>query len=232
MNSSVPNLKLLPAKQALVHFFQNDYWTNEEIDFLHSFCARHDSDKIFKLKLRLLTLDNSDFIVAAVLADASPEEYKFLYDKYRLNHSFTKISLELHVHPNGLQRWRDKFLNEIADLLDFDLPINDIFSRNKVGTLVFTLERLIVFLEEYGKADECTLHSLKLKLSGYQNLLFALKQYSYLDSDSVGCKIIQLKIHNQNISVGELERRSGSSHTTVQNYIHRFQEKFYQSISA
>lgn len=232
MNSSMPNLKLLPAKQALVHFFQNDYWTNEEIDFLHSFCACHDSDKIFKLKLRLLTLDNSDFIVAAVLADASPEEHKFLYDKYRLNHSFTKISLELHIHPNGLQRWRDKFLNEIAALLDFDLPINDIFSRNKVGTLVFTLERLIVLLEEYGKADECTVQSLKAKLSSYQNLLFALKQYSYLDSDSVGCRIIQLKIHNQNISAGELEQRSGSSHTTVQNYIHRFQEKFYSSIPA
>lgn len=232
MNSSVPNLKLLPAKQALVHFFQNDYWTNEEIDFLHSFCVCHGSDKIFKLKLRLLTLDNSDLIVAAVLADASPEEYKFIYNKYRLNHSFTKISLELHVHPNGLQRWRDKFLNEIAALLDFDLPINDIFSRNKVGTLVFTLERLIVLLEEYGKADERTLQSLKAKLSGYQNLLFTLKQYLYLDSDSVGCRIIQLKIHNQNISAGELERRSGSSHTTVQNYIHRFQEKFYSSIPA
>ena len=101
MNSSVPNLKLLPAKQALVHFFQNDYWTDEEIDFLHSFCACHDSDKIFKLKLRLLTLDNNDFIVAAALADASSEEFQFLYNKYRLNHSFTKISLELHVHPRN-----------------------------------------------------------------------------------------------------------------------------------
>ena len=123
-------------------------------------------------------------------------------------------------------------MKEIAALLDFDLPINDIFSRNKVGTLVFTLERLIVLLEEYGKADECTVQSLKAKLSSYQNLLFALKQYSYLDSDSVGCRIIHLKIHNQNISAGELEQRSGSSHTTVQNYIHRFQEKFYSSIPA
>ena len=73
-------------------------------------------------------------------------------------------------------------MKEIATLLGFDLPINDIFSRNKVGTLVFTLERLIVLLEEYGKADECTLHALKLKLSAYQNLLFALKQYSCADS--------------------------------------------------
>ena len=232
MNSSVPNLKLLPAKQALVHFFQSDYWTDEEIDFLHSFCACHDSDKIFKLKLRLLTLDNNDFIVAAALADASSEEFKFLYNKYRLNHSFTKISLELHVHPNGLQRWRDKFLNELAALLDFDLPVNDIFSRNKVGTLVFTLERLIILLEEYGKADERTLHALKAKLSAYQNLLFVLKQYSCADSEHVGCKIIQLKIHNQNISAGELERRSGCSHTTISNYIRHFQKKFYPSMSA
>ena len=232
MNSSVPNLKLLPAKQALVHFFQNDYWTKEEINFLHSFCARHDSDKIFKLKLRLLTLDNNDFIVASVLADASPEEFKFLYNKYRLNHSFTKISLELHVHPNGLQRWRDKFLNEIAALLDFDLPVNDIFSRNKVGILVFTLERLIVLLEEYGKADERTLYALKAKLSAYQNLLFVLKQYYHMDSEHIGCKIIQLKIHNQNISGGELEHMSGCSHTTISNYIRHFQKKFCLSMSA
>ena len=181
--------------------------------------------------MRVLTLDNNDLIVAAVLADATPEEFEFLYNKYRLGHSFTKIGLELNVHPNGLQRWRDKFLQEIASLIDFELPVDDIFSRNKVGTLVFTLERLIVFLEGYGKADEHTLHSLKAKLSGYQNLLFVLKQYLYLDSDSVGCKIIKLKIHNQNISASELERRSGSSHTTVQNYIHR-QEEFYQPISA
>ena len=232
MNSTVPKMKITFAKQAIVHFFQNDYWTNEEVNFFHLFCVQHASDNIWKLKLRVLTLDNNDLIVGAVLSDATPGEFKFLHNKYRLGHSFTKIGLELNVHPNGLQRWRDKFLQKIASLLDFNLPVDDIFSRNKVGTLVFTLERLIVFLEEYGKADERTLQSLKAKLSGYQNLLFALKQYSYLDSESVGCKIIQLKIHNQNISAGELERRSGSSHTTVQNYIHFFQEEFYQSISA
>ena len=230
--TSTPKMKLLLAKQALIHFFQNDYWTGEEINLINLFCTQHDSEKIWKLRLRLLTLDNNDFIVAAVLADASTEEFTFLYNKYRLGHSYTKISLELNVHTNGLQRWRDKFLNEIASLLDFDLPANDIFSRNKVGTLVFTLERLIVFLEEYGKADDHTLHSLKAKLSSYQNLLFVLKQYSYLDSDNIGCKIIQLKIHNQNISAGELERRSGSSHTTIRHYINHFKEKFCPSISA
>ena len=73
------------AKQAIVHFFQNDYWTNEEVNFLHLFCIRHDSEKIWKLKLRVLTLDNNDLIVAAVLADASPEEFKFLYNKYHQN---------------------------------------------------------------------------------------------------------------------------------------------------
>ena len=228
----MPKIKLRLAKQTLIHFFQNNYWTNEEINFLHLFCTQHHSDELWKLKLRILTLDNNDYIVAAVLADASAEEFTFLHNKYRLNHSFTKISFELNIHPNGLQRWRDKFLHEIALLLDFDLPDNDIFSRNKVGTLVFTLERLIVFLEEYGNTDEHTLLSLKAKLSSYQNLLFVLKQYSCLKSDNVGCRIIQLKIHNQNISAGELERQSGISHTTIRHYIHHFREKFCPSISA
>ena len=97
----------------------------------------------------------------------------------------------------------DFYITQLTKEIAIYLPVDDIFSRNKIGTLVFTLERLIVFLEEYGKANEHTLHSLKVKLSGYQK-----------------------------ISARELKRRSASSHTTVQNYIHRFQEKFYPSIPA
>ena len=48
-------------------------------------------------------------LVGAVVADASDEEQIFLHDRYRLNLSFVNIGIKLSVHPNGLQRWRDKF---------------------------------------------------------------------------------------------------------------------------
>lgn len=110
-------------------------------------------------------------LVASILADASCEEYFFLYDKYRLGRSFFQISDDLNVHVNGLQRWRDKFLTEIASLQGFDLPSNDIFSRNKVEALVFVLERTIAFHETYRGNSFDVLSFLKFKLNVYQNLL-------------------------------------------------------------
>ena len=76
-------------------------------------------------------------LVGAVIADADNEEQIFLHEKYRLNWSFVKIGMELHIHPNGLQRWWDKFLAEIAALLEYNLPPADIFSRNTRHRFMF-----------------------------------------------------------------------------------------------
>ena len=137
--------------------------------------------------------------------------------------------MELHIHPNGLQRWRDKFLIEISSLLEYKLPKADIFSRNKVEALIYVLERTIAFHEEYGKADEKILSALKYKLEIYQNLLFALKQILALKSNKLGCKIIRAKILNPHMSVEELENHIGTSHTTITSYIRSFQKKFFQN---
>ena len=114
--------------------------------------------------MRLLCEENNDMLVGAVIVDASTEEQIFLHEKYYLNWSFVKIGMNMHIHPNGLQRWRDKILSEIASLLEYKLPINDIFSINKVETLIYVLERTVAFYEEFGKVDEKTLTEWKTKI--------------------------------------------------------------------
>ena len=109
-------LKLFIAKNALLHFYRYQYWTTEEYNSLQHFCEKEDSDGIWKAKLRLLCEENNDVIVAAVLADLTPEEQIFLYEKFRLDYSFVKIGLKLNIHPNGLQRWRDKILSDSIGL--------------------------------------------------------------------------------------------------------------------
>lgn len=106
MSCFTPKLKFALAKNALIHFFRNAYWTKDELTFIRTFLEENDSDKVWKLKMRLLAEENNDMLVAAVLADSSSEEFSFLYSKYRLGRSFVQISIELNVHPNGLQRWR------------------------------------------------------------------------------------------------------------------------------
>ena len=227
MASTIPKLRLALAKQALIHFFRNDYWTNDEIDVVKYFWTMNNSDNSLKWKTRLLAEENNDMLVAAVLADASPEEFVFLCDKYRHGNSFVQISMKLHVHPNGLQRWRDKILAQIASLLEYNLPIEDIFSRNKVEALIFVLERTIVFYEEHGHGDSSVLNFLKYKLNIYQNLLFAINFFLIYDSPNVSFRTIKIKILNQHLSLTELEQLIGTSHTTVLHYLQLFQRHFY-----
>ena len=222
-----PKLKFALAKNALIHFFRNSYWTKDELDFIRSFISESNSNKIFKLKVKLLSEENNDMLVAAVLADSSPEEFRFLYSKYQLGHSFVQISTELNVHPNGLQRWRDKFLAEIAALLEYNLPTNDIFSRNKVEALVFVLERTIAFYETYGNADTTVLHSLKTKLNIYQNLLFAIRFFLLSESNHLAFRTIKAKILNQHVPLSELEFLTNSSHSSIAHYLNLFQRQFY-----
>lgn len=215
------------AKNALAHFFKYKYWTSEELKSLQYFFSSNDSNRMWKLKLRCLCQENNDMIVAAVLADALPEEQIFLYDKFRLDYSFVKIGMELHIHPNGLQRWRDKFLLEISALMNYHLPVSSIFSRNKVETMIFALERVISFLEAYGRYEFSFIAALKTKLAGYQDLLFVIKQFLNSDSENIGIRIIRAKILQPNITIEELTNGLEVSHTTVNKYLQYFQQKFY-----
>lgn len=227
MPATFHKLKFFLANNALVHFFSNEYWSADEVDFVHDFCFSDNSDNIRKLRLRLLCEENNDIIVASVLADANSDEFSFLKDRYFHHFSFTKISLKLHIHINGLQRWRDKFLADIASLLEYKLPASDIFSRNKIEALIFVLERSVVFHESYGDSGPTFLSFLKFKLNFYQNLLFILKQFLYSDSNHIGIRIIQAKILNQQMSCEELEKHLRFSHTTVSRYVRIFQQKYF-----
>ncbi len=225
MAPAFTKLKFSLASDALFHFFNNQYWSSEEITFIRNFSD--DSDNAHKLKLRLLCEENNDIIVAAVLADSASDELTFLRDRYLKHFSFVKISMKLHIHPNGLQRWRDKILTDIASLLEYKLPMSDIFSRNKIEALIIVLERTIVFHETCRDFDRKFLTSLKIKLHFYQNLLFKLKQFLTSDSSRVGVKIIQAKIFNPRVSNEELEKFFGVSHTTISRYIRLFQQNFF-----
>ena len=227
MQPTISKLRFSLANAALNHFFNNQYWTKDEVIFLQSFCQINNSDMIWKLKMRLLCEENNDMIVAAVLADSSDEMRNFIYDKYLNHFSFVQIGGKLHIHPNSLHKWRNNLLNDIAFLLEYKLPINDIFSRNKVEALIYVLERTITFHEEYGNANKEFLTSLKLKLDNYQNLLFTLKQYLHLHSQNIGQKIIRIKILNPSISAHELEKQCRCSHTTINHYINQFQKFHY-----
>ena len=219
------------ANDALLHFFHSDYWSSDEIIFLNHFCIKN-SDRLWKLKMRLLFEENNDFIVASVFADANDEERTFLLDRFAKNFSFVKIGMILHLHPNALQRWRDKFLTEISSLMNFDLPVDDIFSRNKIEALIFVLERNIVFFEDYGKTDFSVLSSLKFKLELYQNLFFAIRYFLNSNSLDVGDKIIRASILNLGFSAKELEKVVGFSHTTISKYLLAFSSKYYTPILA
>lgn len=220
-----PKLSYGLAKEALWHFYHNQYWTEEELFVWKKFCDKN-PEKLWKLKMRLLCEENNDMIVAAVVADATEEEKIFLSEKYQNNESYGMIAKKLNIHPNGLQRWRDKFLSNIKSLMEYKLPLSDIFSRNKVEALIYVLERVINFYEEYNQPDEKIFEILKYKLDKYHNLLFVIKYYLYSESSKKDYEIIRTKIQNPNLTIKEIANETGRSRNSVSQYISCFQEQF------
>ena len=70
----------------------------------------------------------------------------------------------MHVHINGLQRWRDKILDELSLLLEFKLSDKDVYSRNKVEVMVYVMERIICFYQHYDFEADDFLNALKKRL--------------------------------------------------------------------
>ena len=218
-------LNFTVAHHALLHFFNSQYWSPTELALMNDFFLTHHSDNIDKLKLRLISEENNDWLVASFLADSPFHIRHFLFQRYRLDLSFVKISFNLHAHPNALQKWRDKSLADISALLNFQLSSHDIFSRNKVETLVAVLNSFLSFLFSFPLADSSFISTLQSKLANFQELLFVLKQYLYSNSTSPHVRIIRLKILRPYLSIKELENVSGFSHSSIHHHFNIFQSE-------
>ena len=182
------------------------------------------NDNLIKLSMRITKEQNNNKIIKCILNEASEEEREFLYSKYKYNLTFVAIAMKLHVHPNGLQRWRDKFLTEIAIMLFYKLPANDIYSIAKIRLLIDLLAENIEFLEGTykDKADINILNTFRSRKGKYQQILNRLEYIQQnIPKDSLE-KIIKLKLNYTSDSLEELAKKSGFSTGTICEKLNHF----------
>ena len=206
-------LRIKNAQSALLHFFHYHYCTNRTIKEINDETVQNFLDEM------------NDLVVGAVMSETTKEEKIFLHGRYCCNESFIELSLKLHIHPNGLQRWRDRFLNEIAALLNFRLIEKDLYSRNKIEVLVYVLKRYINFYEHYNKEAKEFLEEMKIKYEKYHKLLDNIYSFLYAENLNSGDVIIKIKILNPNISFKEMRTITGNSYSTIYHHINSFKEK-------
>ena len=206
-------LRIRNAQSALLHFFHYHYCTNRTIKEINDETIQNFLDEM------------NDLVVGAVISETTKEEKIFLHGRYCCNESFIELSLKLHIHPNGLQRWRDKFLNEIAALLNFRVTDRDLYSRNKIEVLVYVLKRYINFYEHYNKEAKEFLEEMKIKYEKYHKLLDNIYSLLYAENLKSGDVIIKIKILNPNISFKEMKTITGNSYSTIYHHINSFKEK-------
>ena len=194
-------LRIRNAQSALFHFFHYHYCTNKTIKEINDETVQNFLDEM------------NNLVVGAVISETTKEEKIFLYGRYCCNESFIELSLKLHIHPNGLQR--DKFLNEIAELLNFRVIERDLYSRNKIEVLVYVLERYINFYEHYNKEAKEFLEEIKIRYEKYHKLLDNIYSFLYSENLKSGDAIIKIKILNPNISFKEMRMITGNSYSTI-----------------
>ena len=228
MRKASPKVRLYLARQALERYYRDDGLSEEQKDWMNKLYGDNlDSKSIKKLQMRLLSRECCEIIVGAVIAEASHEEKIFLRDKYKLRRNFTAISCKLHVHINGLQRWRDKFLNEIAQRMNYELPERDVWSYRKVGALIKGLERNIEFLKQHEECDSESLKRLKMLRDRYMTLYKGMEEYLESEEESSRVKVIRDRLRHVELGTGELANLVGYSHTTVDLCLAEFLRKYY-----
>ena len=228
MRKASPKVRLYLARQALERYYRDDGLSEEQKDWMDKLYGDNpDNKSIKKLRMRLLSKECCEIIVGAVIAEASHEEKIFLRDKYKLRRNFTAISCKLHVHVNGLQRWRDKFLKEIAQLMNYELPERDVWSYRKVGALIKVLERNISFLETHEECDNESLIRLKRLQVRYKKLYMGMEEYLKSEEESSRVKVIKERLRHVELGMGELADLVGYSHTTVDLSLAEFLNKYY-----
>ena len=228
MRKASPKVRQYLARQALERYYRDDGLSEEQKDWMDKLYGDNpDNKSIKKLRMRLLSKECCEIIVGAVIAEASHEEKIFLRDKYKLRRNFTAISCKLHVHVNGLQRWRDKFLKEIAQLMNYELPERDVWSYRKVGALIKVLERNISFLEPHEECDNESLIRLKRLQVRYKKLYMGMEEYLKSEDESSRVKVIKERLRHVELGMGELADLVGYSHTTVDLSLAEFLKKYY-----
>ena len=234
MRKATPKVRLYLARQALERYYRGDELAEEQEEMLKElYMENPDSKGLKKLRMRLLCRECCDMIVGAVIAEARHEEKIFLRDKYKLRRSFTALSCRLHITVNGLQRWRDKFLDEVAQLMNYELPERDIWSHRKVSVLVRVLERNIEFLEKYGKeADEESLRRLCGLRDRYMCLQRGIEEYIESRDESIKAKVVKARLSHVDMNLVELAGLTGYSHTTINMYLSEFLRAYYPEVGA
>lgn len=230
MRKASPKVRQYLARQALERYYRDDGLREEQKDWMGKLYGDNpDSKSIKKLQMRLLSSECCEIIVGAVIAEASHEEKIFLRDKYKLRRNFTAISCKLHVHINGLQRWRDKFLKEIAQLMNYELPERDVWSYRKVEALIKVLELNIDFLEQHEECDSESLMRLKSLQARYKMLHMGMDAYLKSEEESSRVRVIRERLRHVELSMGELADHVGYSHTTVDLCLAEFLKKYYHT---
>lgn len=228
MRKASPKVRMYLARQALERYYRDDSLSEDQKAWMNKlYGANPDSKSIIKLKMRVLAKECSDIIVGAVIAEASQEEKIFLRDKYKLRRNFTAISCRLHVHTNGLQRWRDKFLKEIAQLMNYELPERDVWSYMKVGALIKVLERNIEFLGQNDESDKESLKRLQLLRTRYSVLYYGMEKYLYSNDNSTKVKVVRERLLHVELGMGALADFVGYSHTTIDMCLSDFLQTYY-----
>ena len=225
MRKAEPKLKLNLAQKALYRYFEKNMYSEEYRQSIMQYCKENmTNENLIKLSMRIMKEQNNNKIIKCILNEASEEERQFLYNKYKQNLTFVAIAMKLHVHPNGLQRWRDKFLTEIAIMLFYELPANDIYSIAKIKLLIEVLAENIEFLEGTykGKADPNVLNTFRIRKEKYQQILDRLEYIQKNTPKDSLEQIIKLKLKYTNASVEELAKKSGFSTGTICEKLNRF----------
>ena len=220
-----PELTLYLAEEALKKFASNADVSLQEILELQRECRDYlSTENIRRLYARMMKVEVMKMMVKAVYQSLSPEEKKFVDLKYKKKKNLVSISLTMNMSFAQLNIRHHEILQKVSEFMLYELDREDIFSLDKINSMVTLLEKIIEFAEEYDPTrkfiDGGWLEAIRERHDRYVRLLAAIEEI--LSEESLRVQIITAKMQNPHEKIEALAVRCNVDKSVVSRHLKRF----------
>ena len=229
MHKTKPKLRYDLARKSVCRYFEHKDMRSEKEE-IWKYCREHMSHKnMLRLSLRVLKCRCENALIASLIASQSEEKRRFIVDEFRNGLPDVTISMNLHVHPQCLAKWKSRFLEDVICLMFYRLPKGLLFHSDSVKVMLHVIEVNLRFYRLYCSelAEPAAIQILRDRKEIYWKLYRYLKQVEEADTlDGATEQIIKTKLCHRFDSIKELARRSGYAEGTVSEKLNAFLRQY------
>ncbi len=229
MHKTNPKLRLAIAQKAIFRYFEHGGKLPPDCAMVRHYLKRMNRENAARLSMRILKMRCENALISSLISAQTPEKQRFIIEKFRQGLPDMQISMMFYSHPQSIQKWKTRILEDTASLILLELPKSMLFSLNVIRTLYYAIGAILRYCKRQGAelADPVPLRILEERRKKYRSLYRCLKGISEAEIvEGIESQVIKAKLCHRFATIKELAQLSGYSEGTVSEKMQAFIRRY------